>query len=242
MKLLLDNKFAPISSEIGFLETNCQQALREFVRWQEPLYQHRGISLTQRAVSGPLGEVLSSLLPLTSVERRRYLFVPTTELWVAYFDNGYQGTDTASVISYLAQRMRCRGLRVVGIPNTIQSKGSSPTGYYGAVIFEVYGPEETDFLNYIRSISVVNEGGRWTFDQAGTPFPFEDTERYNRSRVKERFTFEMLRDYLLEFGIRAFDEQFYLPASDNMAALVEKNGPNAPGLKQYLQSEVSTGL
>jgi hypothetical protein len=97
-------------------------------------------------------------------------------------------------------------------------------------MLEVYGPEKTDFLNYIRSIAVAYDGDRWVFDQAGTPFPFEDITRYTSRNIKERFDTELLSHYLEHLGVSAFDESFYLPSPDSTAELVEKHGPTAPGL------------
>lgn len=233
MRLLFDDRLAPITSEIGFVEADCSLATEAFVNWQSPIQKARGVSVTRRQVSGCLEDVLQALLPLTAVERRRFLFVPTASPWVAYFDNGYRGTDAMSVVSYLAKLIKCRGLRVVAVPDTVQGESASARGRYGATILEVYGPHDTEFLNYIRSISVANDGGRWGFHQAGTPLPFEDTTRYEAPRTRQRFTLDLLEGYLKELGLSPFDEDFYLPASDPCAEFIEKKGPVAPDLKEY---------
>ncbi len=44
-------------------------------------------------------------------------------------------------------------------------------GLYGAAILEVYGPHQTDWLNYLRTLDAANDGGRWGFGQSGEPFP-----------------------------------------------------------------------
>jgi len=239
MQLLLDDRLAPITKEIGFLEAECAVAVRTFTDWLEALQRDRGVSLTTRAVSGCLDEVLQTLLPLTSLDRRRFLFVPTASPWVAYFDNSYRGTDATGVMAYLARLIGCRGLRIVAVPNTIRGTGMAQTGRYGAVMLELYGPHDTDWLNYVRTIAAANDGGRWVFQQSGTPFPFEDIERYNARRVKDRFTFEMLQQYAQELGLAPFDESFYLPPSDNTAMLVEKQGPTVQNLREYTLADVA---
>jgi hypothetical protein len=79
----------------------------------------------------------------------------------------------------------------------------------GAAIWELYGPEPTEFLNYVRSVSLVHGSGRWSFDAAGTPQPFESESRYLAERARDRFDLELLTTYLEALGIRAFDEAFY---------------------------------
>lgn len=241
MRLLLDDRLAPITSEIGFLKVDCSVAAQAFIEWQAPIQRTRGVSVGKRLISGGLNEVLQTLLPLTSVERRRYLFVPTAGPWVAYFDNGHQGTDAMSTISYLARQIGCDGLRAVAVPDTIQDDSSRAKGRYGATILELYGPQDTDFLNYVRSVAVVNDGGAWTFTQSGGPLPFEDVGRYKIREIKRRFTFDVLHDYLKQLGLSPFDEGFYLPDFNNQAVLFDKTGPTAFGLKEYTLSEARAG-
>jgi hypothetical protein len=218
---------------MGFLQAPLDDAMRAFVDWQCAIHKQLGIAITTRPVTGTLQGVLLSLLPLTSIVRRRSVFVPTASPWVAYFDNGHQGTDAFSAISYLASDLRCRGMRVTAIPDTIEGEFVGARGQYGGLVLEVYGPETTHFLNYVRSISLVNDGGTWDFSQGGTPFPFEDVSRYSARRKKERFTFEMLERYLFELGLSPFDERFYLPDDSCRAQLVEKHGPAPTAMREY---------
>jgi hypothetical protein len=125
----------------------------------------RGIAVGVRPVSGPLEQALSSLLPLTDVERRRY----------------------------------------------------------GMIALEVFGPRNIGLRNYVRALNAANDGGRWVFLQTGEPSPFEKLEQYQARRVKDRFTFDMLEEYLHQLGLSPFDEDFYLPAGAP-AWLVEKTG------------------
>lgn len=233
MNFLFDNKLAPVTSEIGFLEVDHAAAVAAFVSWQKPIQENRGVVLCERLVEGSLNQVLKTLNPLTSVERRRFLFVPTfSTRWVAYFDNGHRGTDATSVISFLAKRIGCMGIRVVAIPDQKEVSASGASGQHGATIMEVYGQDDTDFLNYIRSVSVTNDGKKWCFSQAGVPFHFENLSNYKNREVKERFTGELLESYLNDFGISPFNEDFYMP-SGTKASLVEKSGPSAPGMQQF---------
>jgi hypothetical protein len=73
----------------------------------------------------------------------------------------------------------------------------------------MFGPLSTDFLNYVRTISVVNDGSRWRFDANGTVQDFEDQAAYARRKVADRFTSEMLVDYAAALGLSAFDPDFF---------------------------------
>lgn len=226
--LLLGDRWAPVTSEMGFLETDAEHAARALAAWQEGLLTPRGIAVQVRSVSGPLEQVLSALLPLTDAERQRHLLMPTRSTWTAYLDNGWRGTDAASAMAYMARTLGCRGLRVVAIPNTYR-KG---TGRFGAVMLEVYGPHQTSWINTVRALGASNDGGRWVFDQFGKPFPFERVEQYQARRVQDRFTFDMLKDYLHHLGLSPFEEDFYLP-NGAPAWLVERKGPVLPNQQEY---------
>jgi hypothetical protein len=228
MKLLLDDRWAPITSEMGFLETNAEHAARAFTAWQAGLETSRGIAVEARPVSGSLDQVLSALLPMTSPETRRELFIPTRSPWTAYVENGWGGTDASSVMRYMARTLGCRSMRVVAVPHTLQKD----KGRYGAVMLEVYGPHQTAWLNLVRALGASNDGGRWVFDQSGEPFPFEKLEQYQARRVRDRFTFDMLKDYLRHLGLSSFEEDFYLPEGAP-AWLVEKTGTFVPVQTEY---------
>jgi hypothetical protein len=235
--LLLDDSWAPVTSEMGFLETNAEHAARAFAAWQGGLLAPRGISVAVHQVSGPLEQTLSTLLPLTSPEVRRHLFMPTRSSWTAYVENARGGTDAASAMGYMARTVGCRGLRVVAVPHTYR-KGE---GRYGAVMLEVYGPHQTAWLNHVRVVSASNDGGHWVFDQFGEPFPFEKLEQYQARRVRDRFTFDMLKEYLRHLGLSPFEEDFYLPQGAP-AWLVEKTRPVTPPQEEYTLAQAREDL
>jgi hypothetical protein len=235
--LLLDDRWAPVTSVMGFLEADAQTAARAFAAWQGGLFATDGITVEVRTVTGSLEQVLASLLPLTDSERQRHLFIPTQSPWTAYLDNSHRGTDAASAMSYMAETLGCRGLRVVAVPHTYR-KGQ---GRYGAVMLDVYGPHRTTGLNYVRALGASNDGGSWVFDQFGEPFPFEKVERYQARRVRDRFTFDMLQEYLGHLGLSPFEERFYLPEG-TPAWLVEKTGPLVRARKEYTLAQAREDL
>lgn len=212
--------FFPTTGEIGFLEAAQASVVDAFIEWRSKLAQMP----VRRVIEGGLADGIRSLLPLTTVDRRRWVFFELGP-WTAFFDNGARGTDAGPVASYLAKTMGCRASRAVGVPDG--------DGRYGATILELYGPERTEFLNYVRAISASNDGGRWRFDTSGTPQAFEDEAAYERRRIKDRFTPQMLSDYLRVMGINAFEPEAY-----RTPVLVERSDVEPPKM-QHLTFEES---
>jgi hypothetical protein len=234
---IFDDRYAPITSEIGFLECDAKTAADAFQRWQEPIQAGRGVRLIRREVVGDLPTRIENLLPLTSIEPRRFLFSPTDSKWTAYFDNEWRGADAFSTVSYLCKTIGCRGIRGVFVPHSVKTVGGRETGRSGATIFALYlaDTNSCSFLNIRRSVSAAYDG-RWVFNADGEPaLEFEQLERYKARQIRERFTPEMLDDYLRNFGI-----QFFLPDFYNVPQpgyLISKEGPCAANLKEYSLDE-----
>lgn len=235
---LFDDRYAPITKEIEFLECDAKAAADAFQEWQEGIQSKRGVSLRRRELTGSFPAKLERLLPLTNIESRRFLFLPTRSNWTAYFENGWRGND-ASAVSYLCEhKLRCRAIRADYAAHTIRKTPEGQRGNYGVTILEVYAADSKgcSFLNFRRSIFAANDGGPWKFGANGEPpFDFEDLERYKAPRIRDRFTPEMLDDYLHHFGIRFFDPDFY--EAPQPAYLIAKEGPCAPGMKEYSLEE-----
>jgi hypothetical protein len=233
MTPLLADQLAPLTSEIGFIEIDCAIAAEAFAKWQAPNLVSAGMALqTDKLSFDSVEHALKRLLPLTSVLSTRSLFVATASRWTAFFENSVRGADAMPPMSYLAKVLQCRGLRIVAVADSITRQGGG--GRYGATILEVYGPEDAEFLNYIRSIAAVNDGGKWVFSVAGTPLAFEETARYKARAVRDRFTPEMLDRYLQALGVHAFEEGFYHPAN---SVLATKTGRLPGNVREYSLEE-----
>ena len=63
----------------------------------------------------------------------------------------------------------------------------------------------------IRNIAADATDGRWSWHERGTPFPFEETDRYAARLKRERFDGPMLLRYLRALGIPADDDAAYGP-------------------------------
>lgn len=203
MSLLYDN-LVPITFRIGFLNCSFKKARETFVRWKTQHFK----SVEFKEVSLPIEQALGELQPLSAIPRR-WLLVPTASDWVAYFDNGARGPDPVPIIGYLAEQLACQGAIATSIPNTLTEPTRTMSGLYGAVQFELFAPHPTHFLNYERIVSSTNDGGKWRFDANGPVQSFEDTARYQKRRVVDRFTPDMLKSYCYALGIRIDSPDFY---------------------------------
>jgi hypothetical protein len=196
-----------------------------FVEWQEGIQAERGVSLAKRQVCDELQSAVRQLLPLTSVERRRYLFIPTRSNWTAFLDNGHQGTDVFSTLSFLAEKLHCNAMRATYVPEGRRKQ-------FPAAIFELYGPDRTDFLNYTRSVAVSYDGAKWAFSSSGEVQSFEHVVRHSSQKIRDRFTPEMLLEYTKALSVRMYDEDYYA-ADGECAYLVEKSGPIAASAREF---------
>jgi hypothetical protein len=204
MKYLLDNKLAPLTFEWGFIEAPLDAVTAGYRRWQRKIL-HR-VRLVQFKL--PLADALKQLDPLDRGSAR-VLFISTGSAWTACFDNGVRGGNPATFVGELAQQLKCRGVAVGCIPNTLSRRDGVKRGTWGALKFTLFAPENRDLLNIERSISIINDIGGWEFNSIGALQPFEHAERYAARRIAERLTSEMLEDYCRALGIDLFDESFY---------------------------------
>lgn len=225
MKTLFDGKYAPITDTIGFIRCSPTRAAEFFVEWQRPIQDKRGVSVDAKSIKGSLEANLQRLAPLTSVERRRYFFIPTRSNWTAFLDNGHQGTDAFSPLSYMAEKLSCEAVRATYDPGARDSSDL-------AVIWELYRPHVVDFSNTVRAVFVADDGNGLIFSESGEVQPYEDVEKYSSRLKRDRFTPQMLDRYLRALGIEAFDENFYQP-EDQAAIFIEKFGPIAPASREF---------
>jgi hypothetical protein len=223
--LLLSEKLAPITTSMGFIEAETDYVVDGFIEWREEIITKAGWKriVEKRSINGNLDAVLRSLLPLRMGDITKFLFIPTTSKWTAYISNGYRGTDP-SVIGYLAERLQCRTIWIVANPHTLQKTGIPRRGRQGALIFELYGPAQGEWLNLIRQIRLDNNAGKWEFEQSGEPLSFENVEGYKAKKVSERFSFELFNRYLHELRIDPFREDFYLAGGADPCFLVQLKG------------------
>jgi len=208
MKELLDGRLAPITNSWGFLQAPLEKVAEVFSKWRD---EHRP-GMEQMSLVGSLKEMLRRLEPL-SMPWMNELWVRTKSDWTAYFQGTSRVADPQSPIGHLALILKCQGLAVSCVPHTLTARGRNAKGQYGSVQFILFAGEKIPggFINYRRSVSAMNDGGKWTFSTGGEPLDFEKPERYAAKRVIERFTVEHLEEYCEALGIRVLDPDFYGP-------------------------------
>src|SRR5436190_6967182 len=212
METLLDELYAPITKEVGFLQLPIDATCRGLVDWRREL----GREVTSKEVPTGFPDALLALEPLTSIGTPRELLVEHGD-WTAYFDNNLHGTDAFGPVSYLTERLKCHGLLARSAPDIKPRRGQRSR--YGSVDFRLYGPKVVDHHNTLRSIGATNDGGRWVFVNYGERLSFERPERYTAARIRDRFTSSMLAEYCEALGVHLFDPKGYGPA----AVLVESS-------------------
>lgn len=216
---LLDNRYAPITTGIGFLEAPLEEAAQALHEWRVAIHS----SARQELFSGGFEENVLKLEPLVSGWPSRELLVATSNPnWTAFFDCSHLGGDQRIPVSYLAQAMGCHALFVCSVP---PSKDASH-GPWGGLQFELYGPVG-DPLNYVRVISLTQDGARWSFDNdAEEPvLDFEEVEAYTSRKVRDRFTLDMLKRYSAALGLHPFDPEFYPGPSILVTNASERDTP-----------------
>ena len=219
--------YAPVTSAMGFLRAPLEIVAEGLAVWRRNIHG----SVQMVPLTGGLFANVAMLEPLTMGVRPRELVVATgNPEWVALFDCGIQGGDPHTTVSYLARTLKTQGVVVVSIPDVPESVRRP--GRYGARQFEMFAPIATDFLNYVRTVSVIQDGSRWRFDANGIVQDFEDVEAYKRRTVVDRFSAKMLAEYAAALGLRPFDLAFFpgpsvlvrnpaIPASDALVVSLQ---------------------
>ena len=202
---LLGNRLAPVTSLVGFLESPFEQVRAAMEQWRRGLGR-----LRSEPTSAGLEASLMRLEPLTMPPSRE-LILETNGAWTAIFDNGSRGGDQFGPVGHLAQVLGCRGLVAGCSPRTSRHASLAQSCEYVSVIFELYGPQRTDWLNVIRSVRVTYDVGKWGFETSGEVQDFERPDGYRARRKRDRFPPERLADYCAALGVPRFRAEAYGP-------------------------------
>jgi hypothetical protein len=191
------------------------------------MYEDHGLIVTQTWLSGTLENCFPFLEPLSPAPTKE-LFLATTFGWTAYFSNGTRGSDPFLPMFQLSKELGVTALRACATPTN---------ALYQGTILEVYDTPKAgwDTNGYRRSIAAVNDGARWVFEQSGTPFPFEEIERYSARRKRDRFTPDMLWHYLNCLGIPFLTDDTLQPMGTCKGFLLSR--PTHEDLPSYTLDE-----
>lgn len=223
--LLFSDKLAPITTRMGFIQADIPSVVGEFHDWIDRINSRldRKLHVHDSKITTDLETLLRSLLPLQRSNSDKYAVIPTSSSWTAICGNDYRGIDQIT-IGYLAEKLGCLACWFVARPHTQKSLGIPRKGRQGALIFEMYGPEQTEWLNLLRQVRLEHIPGEWEFSKFGKAYPFENTEEYQAKETSDKFSFESLSHYLGELGIYPFTPEYYLPPDGKEAHLVHIQG------------------
>ncbi|WP_315915778.1 hypothetical protein [Arthrobacter sp. lap29] len=199
---LLNDRYVPITSGLGFLEAPLGEVAQALEQWRVAIHG----SARQERFPGGFEDNVLKLEPLVNGWTSRELLVATSNPeWTAFLNCHHQGSSQKAAVSYLAETMGCHGLFVSSVP---PSKDAS-RGPWGAIQFELYGPVGTP-LNCVRAISLSQDGARWSFYADDKPvLDFEEVDAYTSRKIRDRFTLDMLKRYCAALGLHPFDPEFY---------------------------------
>lgn len=187
MTALLGGDLCPQGLSIQFLESTEPEvtgALHEIFN-----------DVASTSTSSAFPEALSSILPFQAPWTR--MLTAQLGRWTALTNNflaGGDGTAPGPAIS-----------RSLGVRCVVATHAPSFGPGHAETQLEVMGPGGEPPLRYIRSISATATDGRWTWYEGGSPFPWEETERYTARLKRDRFDRPMLLRYLEHLGVPVED-------------------------------------
>lgn len=113
-------------------------------------------------------------------------------------NNSRGGSDYNDYVCLLPRHLECRFARVLCTPGRIWTDGvDQQVMQYQATIFDLRDRSG----ECIRSVTCMNDGGRWTFREQGLPHPVESSFPYDHRRKRQRFTPEHMRRLLDAYGL-----------------------------------------
>ncbi len=208
MRTLLNDKLAPLTYQMGFLEATLENTLERFLDWQCEIGAALNRQPQYERFSASLQQALARLEPLTTPPTK-VLLMETRSQWTAFFDNGLRVSDPESPVGHLCTILPSRGVVVHCAPDRSRTRDRDALRIYGIVSFRMFVSHQTSWLNQERAVVAMNDGGSWLFSADGIQQPFEEPESYKAKRIADRLTGEMLERYCKALGISLFDETFY---------------------------------
>ena len=97
----------PAGRDFGLIEAPLAAVRDDYLRWWRDL----GQPVTALVCDAPLADRFAPLEPLSGA-MNRVLLLETVAGWTAFFRNGLQGSDPASAMPVLSERLGMRAMRV----------------------------------------------------------------------------------------------------------------------------------
>ena len=117
----------PVTHDFGLIQAPIEKVVAELRAWHASF----GTQYSRTDVAKSLADAFESLLPLANSKMRK-LLVETDSDWVAFYQNGIQGSDPFPPMAYLSGLMGVQAMRVCTTPTE-----SDP---YPATMWEPYPP------------------------------------------------------------------------------------------------------
>jgi len=187
------------SSSVAELGATLRSFLAEF--------STSGIDVSQPAsVGSTLEEALVYLA--TAVDGKfptRILLLQTRGPGTVVFNNAWRSRGWLEFAYPITKKLQTADTYFLLQPNTIKTTDGQTRGQYGALQLIRLASGRL-----LRSLSLVNDGGRWVFTASGEPSAFEHPEAHQATKVRERFTESLLKEYLSAMGLFPFNDDYYL--------------------------------
>jgi hypothetical protein len=203
--LLLNGRFLPTTGVIGFAEHQLDgQLVDAFCAVVAPRLELEPGALRRERVSGPLAGALERLRPLApALFGDAFLLCPTIGPWTAFFDNASTGGDPRPVAAELPDRLGCRSLIVMTVP---EPGASQPDAARLRIVgFTLAAPGRAGWTDAVRVQLVTRDNGGTQVQSYGDRLPAEDDDDPRAMGV------EQLDGYMKSLGVNAFDASAYFP-------------------------------
>jgi len=214
MKLLSYGKNPKGSTALCLFEADFPTFVNDFFMWWTELGRHYDCYSINGLSWLSFFEVYDNLRP-------RYLITPTRSQWILFFDNSVIGGVHYSIFRNMAVRLKTRS---VGILIDDLEKARSDNRPFGLQF--MYADARYNQIAD-RSLALVYDNNKWSFEQYGSPLPFEKAEDYLRKKKADRLTITLIKEYLSCLGIDSEGEDFIIPE-------------NSLGIKEYIHASDKT--
>jgi hypothetical protein len=179
-------------------------------------YLLHGMSVEKKIwVGRNLQTALNYLDPLATQPTRVLILETWEQDWTVVFSNHMYGWYELGF--FLTNELKTTSVFFLLQNHTLRrSKGAGFLGMPGAFQFIMFDCGKTK-----RLVELVHDGGRWVFSTEGDPLPFEDVKRYEARKKQERFTAELLQEYLGALNFSPFKDEFYRVDAEHPVQCIE---------------------
>lgn len=161
-------------------------------------------------------------LSILSVPASRHVAFAASDEHTVMVNNHRNGSDYADSTTWLAKHLAAPCVRILNREGKLWRRGDRRIQMqYAAILFELYDSNG----DIIRSVTCSDDGGHWSFNQAGSPHPIELDFPYKSRKIRDRFQTDHLNRLIQAFGFPLITPETMLTAESFL--LLERPGPTA---------------